>query len=596
MTKANQGRRPPGGPTGIGLGLRWDFAREAMGDGGAELPDALAFFEFSPENYMRRGGFHRESLERVAQRRPLRTHGLAMNLGGIELDERYLDQLDATLNALGVDAHSDHLCWSGHGENCWHELLPLVFSLSNAKRVAENICRARDRIRRPLAVENVSYYGAWARPGEATRGEELAARELEFLHAVLDHADCGLLLDVNNLHVNATNHGFDAMKFLRQVPLHRVESLHVAGGERRADWGGLLIDTHAASVSSEVVELMQFVLRRIGPAPVLYERDGKIPGWTQLCAEVEALDRAYAEALATPVDALAAVAARGERTPPERLELETGNGEVDEAHARMSSWIRRPAAEVDVHSDPPRLSLDALACEVYRSLPRDGLRGPVEAFLARTRARLDLAQPGRFDADFDAWLAQRGPRSFRLRDIPREFQRFAREGWRRDLPELPWLEELADHELLEYEVAALPDDPFSSRPERFALDLRLRLTSSAQVARYRHAIHELPHTLGDDDAPAPTATTLIVYRDAHHQIHRLRLRPLGDALARQLAPSETTETAPIAPTVEEALRHAAGELEAELDAAWLERAAEFFAVLSAHDLLRLADLPPPNSR
>src|SRR5690606_6471729 len=174
---------------GIGLGLRWDFSRQAAGELDAHLPDALRFFEFAPENYMRRGGRHRENLERIAERRPLRTHGLAMNLGGAELDEAYLDSLarflDATLDSTVASSHSDHLCWSGHDGRCFHELLPLMFSRVSAQRVAANIRRAQDRIRRPLEVENISYYGAWSTAGHELTGDELAKRELEFLHRVL---------------------------------------------------------------------------------------------------------------------------------------------------------------------------------------------------------------------------------------------------------------------------------------------------------------------------------------------------------------------------------------------------------------------------
>jgi uncharacterized protein (UPF0276 family) len=231
-------------PTGIGLGLRWAFLDDALAD---PLDPALAFFEISPENYMRRGGFFPAALRAIGERRPLLTHGLMLGVGAADgLDDAYLAHLRGFLDELGVAEHTDHLCWTGRAGVCLHDLLPLPFTTGSARQVADQVRRAQDALARPLALENISYYAPAGAPPDATRGPALAAAEQGFIGEVLHRADIGLLLDVNNVVVNATNHGFDPDAFVAGLPLDRVVRLHVAGGEIRPRLGGLLIDTHGA--------------------------------------------------------------------------------------------------------------------------------------------------------------------------------------------------------------------------------------------------------------------------------------------------------------------------------------------------------------
>ncbi len=283
-------------PDGIGLGLRWAFLDDVLA---AEVDPALAFFEVSPENYLRRGGYLPLALREVAERRPLLTHGLMLGVGAADgLDAGYLAQVRGFLDDLGVAEHTDHLCWTGRAGVCLHDLLPLPFGTGPARQVADQVRRAQDALARPLALENISYYAPAGAPPGATAGEALAAAELDFIGEVLHRADAGLLLDVNNIVVNATNHGFDPVAFTAALPLDRVVRLHVAGGEVRPQLGGLVIDTHGAPVPPAVRDLMAWVLRRIGPRPVLYERDNNIPPYPELVAEVRALAAVYAEAVA----------------------------------------------------------------------------------------------------------------------------------------------------------------------------------------------------------------------------------------------------------------------------------------------------------
>ncbi|MCY1006101.1 DUF692 family protein [Nannocystis pusilla] len=677
-------------PTGIGLGLRWAFLDEALA---APVDPAIAFFEISPENYMRRGGYFPAALATIAERRPLLTHGLMLNVGAATgLDDAYLAELRAFLDALGVAEHTDHLCWTGRDGVCLHDLLPLPFSRRAAQQVADQIRRAQDALARPLALENISYYAAaGAQPG-ADRGAALAARELEFLHEVLERADAGLLLDVNNVVVNATNHGFDADAFVADLPLDRVVRLHVAGGEVRPHLGGLVIDTHGAPVPPAVRTLMGRVVTRLGPLPVLYERDHNIPQYAELVAEVRELAAIYDAALAEratgshehvqedstasqaehvlkdmrsgPPSAAGhvtlelATAGRTEHVlrdmwpaPPseaEQVALELATARQTE-HARGDMRPKYPAAAMqpvledctashsahvpeDMHTaglpqtagtspgletfepdaspdlDDIQRALSRLIVDldldpgtgaelseflrergvgpaaiaslagvdperllVYRQLIRRQVRGVLADLLPRTAAARGQAV---FDADADAWLAELGPRSRLLRDLPGEFATWAAPRWSIEhvpagMPQAPaWLGDLARQELLTHEVGAAPLRP-PADPRPFALDARLEFDPSARLGRFDFAVHEL--TDEPDAAPRREPTALLLYRDREHAVRTLHLSPLAEALLDALLVRGTT--------VEQAVREAAAATGSALDGELLGRVSVLLADL-----------------
>jgi uncharacterized protein (UPF0276 family) len=275
---------------GVGLGLRWEFI-DALVEASADGLVPVDFLEISPENYMRRGGRYPAALEWLAERYPMVTHGLTMSLGGVDpLDDDYLADLAGFLREIKTPWHSDHLCFSAVGGRALHDLLPVAFKHSSVAHIAERICRARDAIGLPLAVENVSYY--W-HPGRAEMGEA------EMLSRVCEMADCGLMLDVNNAYVNTTNFGLDVAAWMRAAPLERVVQIHVAGHEWFAvDGGGLgeragigapgamIVDTHGADVADPVMALLEGVLARTGAVPVVLERDQNLPGLDGLLDEV----------------------------------------------------------------------------------------------------------------------------------------------------------------------------------------------------------------------------------------------------------------------------------------------------------------------
>ncbi len=272
--------------------MRWELAAELV-----ECLPEIDFLEVSPENYIGRGGYHADAVEYLAHRYPLLTHGLSLSLGGTDpFDPVYLADLRDFIARYGSPWHSDHLSFGTSDGRALHDLLPIAFTRAGVRRLVSRIERARDAIGVPLAVENISFYLP-PDPGEMP--------EAEFIAEVCDRADCGMLLDVNNLFVNATNFGFDPAAWLATVPLHRVVQIHVAGHE----WfdenlapmapgaaGALIVDTHGADVPGSVFGLLADVLAKTGPVPIVLERDHRIPSLEALLAEIGAVKRVVASA------------------------------------------------------------------------------------------------------------------------------------------------------------------------------------------------------------------------------------------------------------------------------------------------------------
>jgi uncharacterized protein (UPF0276 family) len=271
--------------TGVGLGLRHPhFAELARGNPG------VPFWEIAPENVLCDGGHEHDTVCRILERDPVVTHGLGLSVGGFDpFDPEYLDQLAGFLAFTGSPWHSEHLCFSSVDGSTTHELLPMPMTRAAVRHTIRRARELQDRLPVPFLLENITYY---AELGE----KELA--EPEFLAEILDGADVGWLLDINNIYVNSLNFGFDPKDWLLRVPLDRVVQMHIAGHDRV---GELVIDTHGAPVIDPVIELMRWVLPRIGrPVPVLLERDNDIPDLKELLAERAAIQEAYDEVMAVP--------------------------------------------------------------------------------------------------------------------------------------------------------------------------------------------------------------------------------------------------------------------------------------------------------
>ena len=267
---------------GIGLGLRHDLASEFLD----RAPKSVSWLEIHPENYIDRGGRYQAMLESAREDWPIITHGLSTCLGAVEpFDTSYLKQLGAFLKDLEVPWHSEHLCLGTVGDRFFHDLLPLPFTEEAASIASQRLIEVRDAIGVPLALENASYYAPQCPDGLA---------EADFVVEVLENTDGKLLLDVNNVYVNARNFDFDPRAYIDKIPMDRVVQIHVAGHLVRDD--GLRIDTHGEPVPADVYELLDYTLRKKGPVPVLLERDNNIPPLDELLAEVDALWTIYRSA------------------------------------------------------------------------------------------------------------------------------------------------------------------------------------------------------------------------------------------------------------------------------------------------------------
>ncbi|MEZ4383148.1 MAG: DUF692 family protein, partial [Nannocystaceae bacterium] len=433
------------------------------------------------------------------------------------------------LDALGAARHSDHLCWTGAAGRCLHDLLPLPVDRALVPALVDRMRRVQDLLGRPFAVENISYYGApgWSPSESAAMG--MAEREL--LVELLDRAQCGLLLDVNNVLVNATNHGFDPYAYLAGLDLDRVVQLHVAGGERIGRFDDLVIDTHGTSVSAEVEALMAWVIERTGPLPVIYERDNNIPPLAELAAEVERLQRSYDAALerrrrAAPLDAAA--------TPRQPAPVR----DIGPIAALQDRFARRVLdLSTDAAAAPPSPAERALAAMgerrlgVYRGLIRGSIHRLLDNLLPRTLARLGDAG----ERWVDRWLADAGPRSRILRELVDEWVAWVVPRWRAD-PQVPsYLADLVRHEAVELAVDAAPpaEDP-PAMSAAFDLERGLVFDPSARLERYDHAIHRLSAAVDDRTTPPAEATALLIYRDRDHDVRFLHLTPLAAAVVEAL--------------------------------------------------------------
>ncbi|MCA9602529.1 MAG: DUF692 domain-containing protein [Polyangiales bacterium] len=264
---------------GVGLGLRMEFAEELLGLG----PKAVPWVEVHPENYMRRGGRYPAILTRALDTWPVVTHGLSMGFGNVDRFERaYLDRLHSFLRDVGTPWHSDHMCFGGADGAFVHDLLPVPFTESALALMSERFVEARDTLDIELAFENLSYYA---------NAPESDMDEATYCAALLERADAKMLLDVNNVYVNSRNHGFDPREWIDRIPAERVVQIHVAGHLVRPD--GFRIDTHAEPMCDDVYGLLEYTLGRMGPKPVLLERDGNWPKLEELLSEVERLQRIY---------------------------------------------------------------------------------------------------------------------------------------------------------------------------------------------------------------------------------------------------------------------------------------------------------------
>lgn len=249
---------------GIGVGLRVQHYNEIL----SQNP-AVDWFEIVSENYMVDGGRPLEILEEIADKYTLVMHGVSLYFGSTDdYDRDHLDKLKKLVLRTKSPFISDHLCWGSVDGTFTHDLLPMPYTFEAVKHTAERIRKVREYLEVPICIENISSYAEF---------EASEMTEWEFLSEVAELADCGILLDVNNIYVSSRNHGFDPYQYLNNIPLHRVGQMHVAG---HSEYKNYLLDTHDHPVPSSVWELYAHAIKSMGSTNTLLEWDARIPAFS----------------------------------------------------------------------------------------------------------------------------------------------------------------------------------------------------------------------------------------------------------------------------------------------------------------------------
>jgi uncharacterized protein (UPF0276 family) len=259
---------------GAGLGLR----RSLLAEIAANPPtQTVGFYEVAPENWITLGGQYGKQFRSLTERFDFVCHGLSLSLGSSDpLDEKLVLDIKQFMAEHGIKLYSEHLSYCSHNGHLY-DLMPIPFTEEAVRHVAARIKRVQELLEQRIAIENVSYYAA--------PGQEMA--EIDFFNAVVEEADCDILLDINNIYVNSVNHGYDAEAFLRAVPGQRIAYAHIAGHYVEAE--DFLVDTHGAEVIDPVWKLLGKAYELYGVFPTLLERDFNLPPLAELLREVETI-------------------------------------------------------------------------------------------------------------------------------------------------------------------------------------------------------------------------------------------------------------------------------------------------------------------
>ena len=266
--------RPDPLPAKPGAGFKPQHMQALLED-----PQSVAFIEVHAENYMGAGGHPRRMLTSMREAMPLSIHGVGLSIGAESgLDPAHLDRLAALVERYQPAMVSEHLAWSTHGGIYFNDLLPLPYDETTLERVVTHVCQVQDRLRRRILIENPSTYLEYACT---------TMSETEFLTEIAERSGCGLLLDINNVHVSTTNRQESAIAWLAEFPLDKIGEIHLAGHAEDVDEAGqrLLIDAHDRAVADQVWTLYERVISLTGPLPTLIEWDNDVPDWPVLARE-----------------------------------------------------------------------------------------------------------------------------------------------------------------------------------------------------------------------------------------------------------------------------------------------------------------------
>jgi len=260
---------------GAGLGLRRSFLTEIV----ANPPTNVDFYEVAPENWMTIGGRYGKQFRAMTEQFDFVCHGLSLSIGSTDpLDEQFVRDLKLFMREHDMKFYSEHLSYCSK-EGHLYDLMPIPFTSEAVHHVATRIRRVQDILEHKIAIENVSYY--------ATPSQEMT--EIEFFNAVVEEADCDVLIDINNIYVNSVNHRYDAEAFLKAMPAHRIAYAHIAGHYVEAE--DFLVDTHGADIIDPVWKLLAKAYQLYGVFPTLLERDFNLPALSELIKEVQTISQ-----------------------------------------------------------------------------------------------------------------------------------------------------------------------------------------------------------------------------------------------------------------------------------------------------------------
>jgi len=269
---------------GVGVGLRPPHYAEIK----EQKPKSISWVEVISENFMAwkdspMAGAQ-ENLLQIRKDFPVFLHGVSLSVGSVDvLDKNYLERLKQLVDMVQPAMVSDHLCWTGVGGENLHDLLPIPYTTEALNLISQKIDQVQNFLGRRILIENASTYLEY-------QASEMS--EWEFLSQLLAKADCGLLLDINNVYVSSVNHGFDPKTYLSHLPIDRIGQIHLAG---HSTMDGYLVDTHDHPVCESVWELYRWWNNEFGPVSTMIERDGNIPVWAELESEVQRITEVRSE-------------------------------------------------------------------------------------------------------------------------------------------------------------------------------------------------------------------------------------------------------------------------------------------------------------
>ena len=512
---------------------------DELADAGEATLRRIDFMEVAPENWIDVGGRLGWRFRQFTERFPFVCHGLSLSLGGpTPLDMAFLKDVKRFLDAHQIRFYSEHLS-ACSDDGHLYDLMPIPFTAEAVVYVAERIRRVQDVLERRIGIENVSCY--------ATPGAEMS--ELEFINAVLEEADCMLLLDVNNIHVNSVNFNYDPSAFLRGLHGERAAYIHVAGHRQEA--ADLRVDSHGATVIDPVWRLLDEAHALYGKLPTLLERDFNMPQLAALLAEVQTIRSALGD---TPAELQTQPAPGSSADSPQRRvegQAARSTNAFQNTQREFAAYIRDPKG------NPLPTGVEDRRANIYVRL----FYNNIETFLASAfsvlRRLLDDAAWHRLVRGF---LHEHRAQSPYFSHIPKEFLSYLAALPAADaLPPFAW--ELCHYQWVKRALGQAPDVDFQDDEQAIALDDAVLLSPLAWPLRYAFPVQRIGPEFQPQEAPAQP-TYLIAVRDREH---RVRFVSSNAATARLLRLIDEGEDAGKGSTVRRCLQTVAEELRAPLE-------------------------------